>query len=178
MNGGLQNIQIIKLPPEKWQLFKELRLESLEAEPQAFGQSYDEALKQNDDIWKTKLLAAEEGISFWMFFASKDGQLIGSMNARQLEGEKLRHVAEIHGVYVKKEYRGMGVAKKIMETLVAEISKNPTITKIKLTANTEQTAAIKLYESFGFRILGKAEKELNVNGSYVDEYFMEKLLLP
>ncbi len=168
-------IQIIKLSPDKWQLFKELRLESLREEPQAFGQSYDEALKLSDDTWKTKLEAALNGTSFWMFFATDDEKLIGSMNGRQLEGEKLNHVAEIHGVYVKKEYRGKGIAKKLMETLLDEISKNSTIRKIKLTANTEQTAAVKLYESFGFRIIGKAEKELNITGNYVDEYLMEKL---
>jgi RimJ/RimL family protein N-acetyltransferase len=57
-----------------------------------------------------------------------------------------------------------------------EIQKSKDVVKIKLTVNPEQKAAVKLYQKSGFKIIGRLEKELLIDGRFYDELIMEKLL--
>lgn len=46
----MKDIQIIKLPPERWNEYKTLRLRALQDDPQAFGSSYAKEVAYPDDI--------------------------------------------------------------------------------------------------------------------------------
>ncbi|ESP92251.1 GNAT family N-acetyltransferase [Pseudoalteromonas luteoviolacea] len=61
--------------------------------------------------------------------------------------------AELKRIYVKPSQRGKGMTKAIIEHLVMH-AKREEIGEIKLETGEQQTAAIKLYESFGFRHCG------------------------
>jgi ribosomal protein S18 acetylase RimI-like enzyme len=91
-------------------------------------------------------------------------------------GRKREPLATIFGVFVAPEARGRGVGVLLLRALLDELRARPKIVKVMLSVNTQQRAAIQLYEKFGFRIVGTMEKELNLNGTYYDEYHMEKVL--
>ncbi|MDK2594095.1 GNAT family N-acetyltransferase [Pseudoalteromonas obscura] len=61
--------------------------------------------------------------------------------------------AELKRIYVKPSQRGKGMAKAILEHLIMQ-TKRKKVREIKLETGDQQTAAIKLYESFGFRHCG------------------------
>jgi len=165
-------MEIIKLAPEDWKIYKDLRLEALEKEPTAFGDSFAEASKRTDEDWKGKVAKSTSHI-----FVAREGEDCFGMTAFfQESGEKMKHIAYIWGVYVRESHRGQKVSKKLMQVLMDEVQKNKEITKINLNVNTKQIAAVKLYESFGFQIAGTLHNELKVDGEYFDEHAMEKLL--
>ena len=61
----MNKIQIIKLPPERWNEYKALRLRALQDDPQAFGSSYAKEVTYSDEKWqegatKDKVLFASE----------------------------------------------------------------------------------------------------------------------
>jgi len=89
---------------------------------------------------------------------------------------KTKHVAYLFGVYVKEECRGHGVGKKLLEGALKTIEENGNISKIKLAVNPEQIAAVKLYEKYGFEVVGRLKKEHKVDDKFYDELVMEKLL--
>jgi len=89
---------------------------------------------------------------------------------------KTKHIATIFGVYVKKEYRNQSIGKKLIESVLNIIQENKNVSKIKLTVSPEQIAAVKLYEKYGFAVVGRLKKELKVDGKFYDELIMEKLL--
>ena len=89
---------------------------------------------------------------------------------------KTSHIAQIFGVYVIHEYRGQGVGNKLIEVAVKLIQENRHTSKIKVTVNPEKKAAVKLYDKYGFEIVGRLKNELKVNGKFYDGLIMEKYL--
>lgn len=166
------SIKISKLLPAEWQEYKNLRLEALREDPLAFGASYAEALKRDDNHWQ-KRSHGPEGI---ILIARNNGKAIAMAGAYREEGEKLSHIAYVWGVYVNAVYRGQGIGRKLLENLFKEIDKIGGIEKINLNVNTTQQSAVRLYEKLGFQIVGTLYKELKVDGKYFDEHVMEKLL--
>lgn len=159
-------IQIIKLPPERWNEYKNLWLRALKDDPQAFGDSYNEMIALPDEKWQKR---ARD----FMLFASNDDKLIGMLGIWQSDQDKENKTANVFGVYVAPEFRGKGISKMLMQTLVDEVKANSDITKLKLTVNKDQVSAVKLYEGFGFEIKSQEKIQLG-DGNYYDEYLMEK----
>jgi len=161
-------LQIKKLPPERWKEFKEIRLYALENDPLAFGSSYEEEINFHDDLWKSRLKNA--------LFAVHDDRPVGMVVFLINPKTKLNHVAEIFGVYVKEEYRGKKIGKQLIESAINLIRQNKSVIKIKLTVTDVQDSAIKLYSSFGFKVVGRHQKELKYEDKFYDGIIMEKML--
>ena len=162
----MKDIQIIKLPPERWNEYKTLRLRALQDDSRAFGSSYAKEVTYSDEKWQKR---AKD----FMLFANSDDKLIGMMGIWQSDQDKEIKTANVFGVYVIPEYRGQGISKMLMQALLDELKTNSNITKLKLTVNKDQLSAVKLYESFGFKIIGQ-ENALLGDGNYYDEYLMER----
>lgn len=172
----MTDFEIVKLRPTDWKQFKEIRLNALKDAPQAFGASYDEEAKLSDEEWQKSLKNSEASNSLWYLFAKKGKELIGIVAAYTDKGKKVEHLANIGSVFVVPQQRGKGVAKKLMEELLKEIQKNPKIIKINLRVSSEQIAAVKLYESLGFKKVALMENELLIDGKFYDEWEMYKFI--
>ena len=91
-------IEIKKLSESRWKDFKDLRLESLKTEPAAFGSSYEEEIRLSKKEWKRRINNS--------LFACLNEKPIGMILYIFNKKIKTNHIANIFGVYVKKEYRG------------------------------------------------------------------------
>lgn len=171
----MNNIKIIKLPLERWEEYRDLRLEALKNAPTAFEASPEEYTDKKDDYWYKKLKNYQRQEEI-ILFAEDNGQLIGIVGVDFNSQIKRKHAVTIVGTYVKPKYQGQGIASMLVEAILKEIGHKPGVVKIDLDVNTENPAGIKLYEKFGFKIVGTYQKELYVNGKYYDYFEMEKLL--
>ena len=171
--GAMPELTIITLPPARWREAKQLRLQALLAEPAAFASSYEDELAFADEVWIGRSKSAYERDGNMTFFAEADGELVGMAGAHWSAKAKLRHVAEVYGVYVSPDQRGNGVAPRLMRRLLAELRSMGQIEKVSLMVNTEARAAIRLYEKLGFEIVGTAYREEKVGGRYYDLHYME-----
>jgi RimJ/RimL family protein N-acetyltransferase len=167
------NITIGKLPPEQWQQYKALRLRALHDDPQAFAVPFEEAVAYPDERWQQRATEGYTGKVSLMVFASEEEQLVGMMGAFFPPHDP--GVALIVGVYVVPEARGKGISKKLMAALLHELKANPRIRKAALSVNKGQLAAINLYASFGFQVVGEEHVQLG-DGNYYDAHLMERLL--
>jgi RimJ/RimL family protein N-acetyltransferase len=161
-------IVVKKLEEDRWKEYRDLRLEALIKEPIAFGSSYDEEKNLSEEEWRKRIGNA--------FFAMSEDKPIGMIVYVRDNKIKTKHIGNIFGVYVTREYRGKGVGKKLMDIVLAQVQKSKDVVKIKLTVNPEQKVAVKLYQNCGFKIVGQLKKELYVEGKFYDELSMEKLL--
>ena len=100
---------ITRLPVERWPEYRELRLRALETDPQAFGQSWEEATNYPDDRWRQRLIDAEAGKG-WLVFAEREGRLIGMSGAYQWPEDVEANRAMVIAVFVEPEARGRGSA--------------------------------------------------------------------
>lgn len=164
---------IITLPPERWREAKRLRLEALLAVPSAFASSYEDELAFPDEVWTGRSKSAYERDGNLTYFAEVEGGLVGMAGVRWSAKAKLRHVAEVYGVYVSSEMRGRGIAKRLMDRLLHELRSMVQIEKVSLGVTSDNAAAVRLYEKLGFEIVGRARRELRVDGRYYDLYTME-----
>jgi hypothetical protein len=69
---GTDKIQIGRLPPEKWQEYKALRLRALHDDPQAFSEPFDKAVAYRDEGWKQRAAEAYEGTSPKILLSATD----------------------------------------------------------------------------------------------------------
>ena len=159
---------IKKLPVNRWEDYRDLRLEALKKDPTAFESSYEEQRLSKENKWK-------KGIHN-VLFAVSDGTPIGMIVYVFEDKMKTKHIANIYGVYVKKEFRGMGIGRQLIESAISMIKQNKNIIKINLTVNPKQKAALGLYKKFGFRKVALLKKDMYVNGKFYDELIMEKFL--
>lgn len=105
------------------------------------------------DPWSMKLL--EEGLngSYDRFFAAEsDGQICGYANLRIIAGE-----GEIERIAVDSRFRRQGVGRELMEKM-EEAASMEGVGDITLEVRESNTAARKLYESFGFAEEGRRKE--------------------
>lgn len=162
---------IRKLDINDLHLYKEIRLELLKNEPSNFGSSFEEESMFEEQMWINRL-TKKEIIAIGAF----DDQLLvgivlGVLNPRQ----KLKHVATLNSIYVSKEYRKLGLAKKMIDYAI-ELLKNLHVEIIKLSVVTTNEAAINLYNQMGFIKYGIEKKSIKWNDTYIDQALMMKEL--
>ncbi len=159
----MEEVEIITLKPSQWKQYKDLRLEALKEEPQAFSSTYDENVIHPDKFWMDRLQDSQNGKQ-WLLFAKKGEELVGMVGG--IMGDEKDTVLVI-AMYVCKEQRGQGISKRLMDSLASEIQKNKTIKKLSLRVSTGQPVALNLYKSLGFEefkkekiVLGDGEQRL------------------
>lgn len=98
----------------------------------------------------------------------------GHLSLQPEEWATARHVARL-GIIVKKEFRNIGVGKALMRA-AEEAARTQRYDKIILSTFESNIIAKALYESLGYRFVGKREKHFLMPKGYIDEILMEKLI--
>lgn len=168
----MTSIEIIQLTPDNWQAYRALRLEALQTEPQAFGSTYASNLQHPESFWRGRLEEAAVGEKGWLLFARRGDQLVGMIGAYASDDPA---VVDVISMYVQPAHRGQGISKLLMSAILHTLSQYPQFERARLTVNPQQTAALKLYESFGFVTVGTERARMG-DGNEYDERIMEKRL--
>ena len=151
-------ISIVKLSPNEWQKYKDIRLETLKAEPKAFNSTYQESATYPSTYWKESLTNKNNLFAF----AKDKNKIIGFMNLTLGEKNETDETAVIHGAYVNEKYRGQGIGKSLLIFLMEEVKKNNKIRLLKLWVKDTQTIAKNLYESMGFEFIMRAGEHTSI----------------
>lgn len=148
---------IVELTPDDWQRYKEIRLEALEYDPQAFGSSSERESRFDEQKWRERLQPYSEKCRQWAVFAEdSEGRLVGSVGAYVPEDG----IAEIVGLYVTGEARGYGIGKVLLGEIIEKVKAAGIVERIRLSVNEEQESAVKLYEKAGFVEIEKKDEVL------------------
>jgi ribosomal protein S18 acetylase RimI-like enzyme len=144
--------------------FRELRLQALQAHPEAFGVTFEE--EQAADI--ARLLSPAPGIALGGF----DGErLTGSAVMTVPDRIKQRHKGHIVAVYVAPDQRGRGLGKALIAALIAH-AKAVGLRQVTLSVTVSNDAAHALYRAAGFTTYGVEPGSLYVDGRYLDVELM------
>ncbi len=106
--------------------------------------------------------------------ASENNKMVGYIRGERGKFRRNFHTAYIV-VGVLKEYSGRGIGMALLENLGKWASAHG-IRRLELTVECRNHAARHLYEKSGFKIEGIREKSMLVEGNFVDEYYMAKIL--
>ena len=101
--------------------------------------------------------------SFWCLLADSD--VIGTVALKKIDDAR----AELKALYLSKEFRGMGLGRRLMDTALS-FAKEKGYGRLVLDSMAQYTQALKLYEKSGF-----TKTERYNDNEYADT-FMEKIL--
>lgn len=161
------NIRV--LTKENADIYLQLCIEGLTQNPEAFGSSYEDIMKQENPVEAiAKRLDNPEKFTIGAFH---EEELIGIATLEIKPLVKQEHKAKIGSVYVSPKARGLGAGRALIETII-ENAPRLDIEQIMLNVVSGNKPAKKLYESLGFQTFGVEERALKYNGQYWDEEHM------
>jgi ribosomal protein S18 acetylase RimI-like enzyme len=163
-------IEIRLLTPADAQLYQEIRLEALQAAPEAFGSAYE--LERTYTVEQFAELLGRSDV----FGAYRGPDLLGMAGYRTQVGPKREHKGFLWGMYVRAAARRTGVSKMLVEKVLAHAHERVELVQLSVVSDNE--VAQRLYRSCGFVVYGHEVHALKQNGRYYDELLMAAALDP
>jgi len=108
------------------------------------------------------------------FVVEHNGQLVGYLSAFGGEFRRNKHSAYIV-IGMLQAFTGKGIGGQLFAAVEAW-AHSKSISRLELTVMVHNSAGLALYRKRGFTIEGTKKHSLLINGRYVDEYYMTKLL--
>lgn len=109
-----------------------------------------------------------------IFIASEKNQTVGYLIVQNEKPRRISHRAYIV-VGVHSASRGKGIGRALFLHVI-DWAKEVGLHRLDLTVIAENEAAIALYKKMGFIIEGTKRDSLLIDGKYIDEYYMSKLI--
>lgn len=176
------------LNPADRDAFFRLRLRGLHAHPDAFGQSYEEALAKGPaqhDAMLEGTRAAQGDFILGAFipndgskesseYSAQNGEMAGTVGLIRNQRLKQQHKASLVGMYVAPEAAGRGVGRALLTELLALGGQVQGLRQIQLLVSSNNEPARHLYESLGFRCYGRENEALYVDGQFHDADLMAR----
>jgi ribosomal protein S18 acetylase RimI-like enzyme len=160
--------EIRLLTPEEAALYRDIPLEGLRQDPDAFGSTFAH------ENAMTLSSFAERIVKGNVFGAFGSDELLGVAGYWPQEGAKERHKATLWGMYVRASARGQHLGERLIEAVVAHATGR--VELLQLGVATGNEAALRLYIKTGFSEYGREMKALKQDGRYIDEILMVRFL--
>ena len=110
----------------------------------------------------------------YLQIALDNENIVGFLHAQRGKFNRTRHTAYIV-TGVLQSHRGQGIGTALFERLDSWAKENR-ITRLELTVECNNEPAKHLYKKVGFTVEGVRKSSMCVNGNYIDEYYMAKIL--
>lgn len=140
-------ITIRRIQVGEIELYKQIRLASLQDAPYAFGTSYASAVQRSNEIWQERAESGAKGNDGATFFAFSDELPIGIAALFRIKDQT--DVGELMQVWVSPDYRGTNVAWDLMNAMFKWAEENG-FRRIIAGVTNVNTRALKFYTKYGF----------------------------
>ena len=162
-------IELRRLTPTDASLFREIRLEGLKHNPDAFSSTFEAESAQPLSFFAERLGASA------VFGAFAGPELLGVAGFRVQSGPKHGHKGLLWGMYVRPSARQSGVGRKLVEAVFEHA--RSTVELIQLVVISDNQPARRLYASLGFEEYGLERHAAKYRGKYHDDVLMAKTLV-
>ncbi|MDM5250051.1 GNAT family N-acetyltransferase [Lysinibacillus sp. G4S2] len=150
------------------EVYRNLRLEGLQNNPEAFGSSFEEEKDYPIEMFANRF----ESQGSYTLGAFDQGELVGVATLVQENKLKLKHKAGIFAVYVSPKKRGLGIGKKLMVEAINKAKELKGVEQLNLTVVSTNASAKRLYCSLGFEVFGTEKRALKIGQRYFDDDYM------
>src|SRR5262249_32795303 len=123
--------------------------------------------------WRKRLAEPPEGLV--SLVACVESEVVGQLSLQTFPTRpRRRHVGHI-GMAVRDDWQGKGTGTALMQAAIDRADKWLNLTRLELEVYTDNEAAIRLYEKFGFTIEGRLAQTPFGDGRYVNSHLMARL---
>jgi RimJ/RimL family protein N-acetyltransferase len=123
---------------------------------------------------RTKIGSVLEHDNQVIIVAEHQGALVGYIQAEGGAFERNVHNAMLI-IGIRQDYAGQGIGTRLLSA-VEDWARQSDIHRLELTVMRHNAAAVGLYQKMGFVIEGTRADAMLIDGVYVDEYYMARLL--
>lgn len=167
----LMTITVRKLHSDESALYRAIRLQCLETEPDHFGSTFEE--ESSMPRLKFESWIEQNRPDHFMFGAFDVGTLIGIVGFARQERQKARHRGDVVQMYVDTSYRGQRLGESLLRGLLNQAFTLDGVEQAQLSVVAHNQAAIRLYERIGFRAFGVQPNYFKVGVYYFNQQFMQ-----
>ena len=164
----MMRIELRRLGATDAALFREIRLEGLARDPDAFGSTLEAESAQPLSLFEQRLEATA------VFGAFRGSELLGVAGFRIQPGPKHGHKGLLWGMYVRPGARQTGIGRKLVEAVIEHARRQ--VELLQLSVVSDNQAARRLYASLGFEEYGIEPRAAKYRRKYHDDVLMTKLL--
>ena len=154
----MSGIQVAPFGPEDWERVREIRLASLQANPEAFGAKHEAESIRPERFWRARLSKSD------FVLASDESGDVGIMFVDQVD-EDFAASCWIRGCWVRPEARGKGVMRTLIEYVDSQVDVKPW-SEQGLGVWVDNYSAIKAYERIGFTNVGEPQSSTSQPGKF------------
>jgi GNAT superfamily N-acetyltransferase len=166
MSDDIEIRRLAREDPADPILYRSIRLEALQANPEAFGSTF-EAENAMPLSWFADGLGSSTVLG-----AFRNAQLVGVACFAVQQNQKRAHKGGLWGMYVRSAARKAGVGRRLVEA-ICDLARRQ-VEQIQLTVVRDNEPALRLYASLGFLAYGVEKKALKQGDRYHDEVLMAK----
>src|SRR5215831_11314659 len=163
---GIEIRRLTQEDPTDADLYRGIRLEALQANPEAFGSTF-EVENAQPLSWFSDRLGGSTVLA-----AFRDAELIAIAGFAVQQGQKQAHKGILWGMYVRPAARRASVGRRLVEA-ICDLARQQ-VELIQLTVVAENDQARSLYMRLGFLEYGLEKNALKQGGRYYDEVLMAK----
>lgn len=151
----MDNLQIRKLTQSDWELYKSIRLNSLQNSPDSFGSTYASEVMFTDSEWQSMLDPHSRTTDALPLIAESNVQMAGI--AWGVIHETDLKTARVYQMWVSPSMRRHGIAKSLLDEIrMWALDRN--CYQMALSVTTTNKAAIRFYLSYGFEPFDQVEQ--------------------
>jgi GNAT superfamily N-acetyltransferase len=138
-------LQVRRIGPDEWQVFRKIRLAALQEAPYAFGSTYEVEVGASEESWRRRLSDRVR------YVAEVDGKVVGTVGAGPGEFDD---AAALTALWVDPGFRTQGVGTALVEAVV-DWAKSQGYSRVLLWVTEVNDKARRLYEGHGFARTGR-----------------------
>ncbi|MBM7661060.1 ribosomal protein S18 acetylase RimI-like enzyme [Bacillus mesophilus] len=165
-------MEIKLLTPKDADIYRDIRLEALKANPEAFSSSYEEEKEYPLESFENRLKFNH----FYTFGAFDESQLVGVVTLILETKNKTKHRANIVAMYVYPDRRKSGIGRMLMNEAINKAKEIKEVEQVYLSVTSGNEPAKKLYNSLGFKVYGVDKNGLKIGDLYFDDDLMVLVL--
>ena len=162
----MDNLEILEIKSEQIKQYKDFLSVGLLNDEENFR------ITPTDDL--NSPFPTKDKVDSFTLGAYIDNQLAGTVSFSRdgIDREKLRHKGLLFRMYVSSHFRGVGIAKKLIEELINRVKLIDDIEQINLTVIANNANAKTLYKKFGFITYGTEQNAVKWKSKYFTEDYM------
>ena len=165
-------MQAQRLDPSHASAYRDLMLRAYAEQPQAFSSSAQERALLPLAWWEQRLGDADGGV----FALLQESQPLAVCGLQFESREKLRHKAQLFGMYVDPDFRRSGYGDALLRQALEAARARPGVLVLQLSVSAGNHPALHLYGRWGFQAFASEPMAVAVAGQFVTKLHMWRLV--